>query len=113
MAAQQMPDLHVEHNVTFSIKTKDWNAQALPMVGFSLRIHGHLGGVLTVVATAPANSNGQTVSVPMKIPRVDGQGQSPWPCELRIAYCTGVQPNGDFGLPALPDPIALGNIVYP
>ena len=27
--AAQMPDLHVDRNVTFSIKTKDWNAQAL------------------------------------------------------------------------------------
>ena len=111
--ATQMPDLHVDHNVTISINTKDWSSDALPMVGFSLHIIGNLGGNLFVVAIAPANSDGQTVSVSMKIPHVDNQGAPPWACELRIAYCTGVQGNGDFGLPNLPQPIATGRILYP
>src|SRR6267143_7259039 len=97
-----IPDLHVGHDVTFSIKTKDWNPSALPMVGFALRC----GRDSFAVGVAPANSDGQTVTVKLTVPRVDGQGNGPWDCELRIAYCTGVQPNGDFGLPALPNPIA-------
>ncbi len=103
-----IPNLHVERQVTISIKTKDWNPTALPMVGFALRIHN---GVFAV-GTAPANSDGQTVSVTLKIPRIDNAGSGPWPCELKVAYCAAVQPDGHF-VPntAMPQfPIATGQV---
>jgi hypothetical protein len=103
-----MPPLHVNHTVTISIKTRDWNPSALPMVGFSLQIESNV----YVVATAPASSDGQTVSVTMKIPQINGHGPGPWACALRIAYCAAVQPDGHF----IPNPtgeiqpIALGQV---
>ena|SRR2546425_6013026 len=109
MAAQAMPELHVNHNVTFSIKTKDWNASAHPMVGFCLQI----GSNVYVSATAPATADGQTVTVTMKIPFINGQGDGPWDCALRVAYCAGVQNDGFF-VPTqpIPEPIAKGKVKF-
>jgi hypothetical protein len=107
--AVTMPPLHVNHTVTFSIKTKDWNPTALPMVGFALRC----GNDSYATGVAAANSDGQTVTVTLTVPQVHHQGGGPWPCELRIAYCTGVQPNGHFGLPQMPEPIATGQVFFP
>jgi hypothetical protein len=104
--------LHVDRNVTISIKTKDWTqegAAGKPMVGFQLRIGNmHIGGV------AAANSDGQTVTCTLKVPQIHNAGHGPWPSELRIAYCIGMNPaDGAFmGLAPheLPQPIAAGQV---
>ena len=105
----QMPHLHVDRNVTISIKTKDWDSSAHPMVGFALQI----GQNVYVVGTAPANADGQTVSVTLKIPQIHNAGPGPFPCALRIAYCDGVQADGFFTPKEsimLPQPIATGQV---
>lgn len=103
-----IPNLHVNRQVTISIKTKDWNPTALPMVGFSLQI----GAGVYAVGTCPANSDGQTATVTLKIPEIHNAGNGPWPCHLRIAYCAAVQPDGHFvpnsAMPAAP--IATGQV---
>ena len=106
--AASMPQLHVDRNVTISIKTKDWDKTAHPMVGFSLQI----GSNVYVVATAAANSDGQTVSVTMKIPQIHNAGPGPFPCALRIAYCDAIQPDGFFVPNTIlpPHPIATGTV---
>lgn len=87
-----MPRLHVNCSVKISIKTKDWNPSALPMVGFCLQVgrDAFVGGQCAV------NSDGQTATVTLKIPQANHQGNGPYPTALFIAYCSGCNEKGQF-----------------
>ena len=106
--AAQMPRLHTDRQVTVSIKTKDWSPAALPNVGFQLQI----GANVFVVGMAPANSDGQTVTVTLQIPQIHGAGNGPWPSALKIAYCAVMLPSGHFDPPQVtpPAPLAVGEV---